>query len=100
MWKRIMANLPWTSGKGTWMCRSNRPGRMSALSSDSGTLVAPIKIYRTYNVSREHETCQRLSQTVNDRGANGERLTTGLSPSALKPSNSTSNWLRVCLAYD
>mmetsp|Transcript_4861 Transcript_4861/g.11686 ORF Transcript_4861/g.11686 Transcript_4861/m.11686 type:complete len:252 (-) Transcript_4861:301-1056(-) len=43
-WRVRMSVRPFTSGFGTSMWRSKRPGRVSALSSTSGKFVAPITI--------------------------------------------------------
>mmetsp|Transcript_3375 Transcript_3375/g.5665 ORF Transcript_3375/g.5665 Transcript_3375/m.5665 type:complete len:298 (-) Transcript_3375:1158-2051(-) len=40
-WTLRMLNLPLVSGRPTWICRSNLPGRSRALSRTSGMLVAP-----------------------------------------------------------
>ncbi len=46
VWIARILQRPQRSGKSTWTCRSNRPGRRTAGSSRSGRLVAPINRMR------------------------------------------------------
>ena len=44
VWTFKINSLPFKSGLGTWVCRSNLPGRINASSRTSGRLVAAITI--------------------------------------------------------
>mmetsp|Transcript_11726 Transcript_11726/g.25346 ORF Transcript_11726/g.25346 Transcript_11726/m.25346 type:complete len:228 (-) Transcript_11726:903-1586(-) len=58
---RRICRRPSTSGSGTTTCRSNRPGRTSALSRLSGKLVAPITIMPSLGVNPSSSTSSWFS---------------------------------------
>jgi hypothetical protein len=80
--RRRICSRPRTSGSGTVMWRSKRPGRTSALSSSSGKLVAPITITPSDDVNltgtasaasgqpshtHTHTQCQRYRSVTHTR---------------------------------